>query len=150
MDSHSHKSDNRERLCSRMDRFLEFINSGDESIGQEVISESAEFHVPFGGPPLRGLAGYMQILGMMRSAYPDIQWALHEAVVEDDKVVARFGISGTHRGVFLGFPPSGRQIRSQALNIYRFVDGKIVEERGLPDIFGILVQIGAVSVPGPE
>lgn len=134
-----------------MDRFLEFINSGHESIGQEIVSETAEFHVPLGGPPLQGLVGYMQILGMMRGAYPDIQWSLEESIVEDDKVVARFSISGTHRGTFLGFPASGKQIRSQALNIYRFDgDGKIIEERGLPDIFGMLVQIGAIALPAPE
>lgn len=36
-----------------------------------------------------------------------------------------------------------------ALNIYRFEDGKIVEELGQPDIFGLMVQIGAIPVPGP-
>jgi hypothetical protein len=52
-------------------RFTEFINSGDISIGQEVISESAVFHVPF-GESLKGLDGYLQILGMMCGAFPDI------------------------------------------------------------------------------
>ncbi|EJT73831.1 hypothetical protein GGTG_07686 [Gaeumannomyces tritici R3-111a-1] len=140
---------NREHLCARMDRFLEFINSGDETIGKEVVSESAEFHVPFGGPPLKGLGGYMQILGMMRGAYPDIQWSLQETIVEGDKIVARFAISGTHQGNFLGTPATGKQINAQAFNIYRFANGKIVEERGLPDIFDMLAQIGAIAIPGP-
>lgn len=133
-----------------MTRFLEFINSGDEIIGKEVVSESAVFHVPFGSEPLKGLAGYMQILGMMRSAYPDIQWSLQETVVENDTVVARFQISGTHQGNFLGFPATGKQVRSQAMNVYRFADGKIIEERGLPDIFGMLIQSGAIGLPSLE
>ncbi|KAJ1333146.1 ester cyclase [Microdochium nivale] len=142
-------SSHREYLSGRMDRFLEFINSGDESIAREVVSESAEFHVPFGGPPLSGIAGYMEILGMMRSAYPDIRWSLEETIIEGDKVFARFTISGTHQGDFLGTPATGKQISSQAFNIYKFADGKIVAERGLPDIFGMMAQIGAIAIPGP-
>ncbi|RGP71548.1 hypothetical protein FSPOR_3254 [Fusarium sporotrichioides] len=149
MASSNETPSNPKDLRDKMARFIEFINKGDESIGKEVVSESAVFHVPFGGEPLKGLGGYMQILGMMRSAYPDIQWSLEETVVEKDTVVARFHISGTHQGEFFGFPASGKQVRSQAMNIYRFSDGKIVEEYGLPDIFGMLVQIGAIAVPGP-
>ncbi|KAK1985846.1 hypothetical protein LZ30DRAFT_340259 [Colletotrichum cereale] len=147
MEMSKDSSSNRERLLERMTRFLDFINSGDETIGKELVSESAVFHVPFGGEPLKGLAGYMQILGMMRSAYPDIQWSLQETVVENDTVVARFNISGTHQGNFLGFPASGKHVRSQAINFYRFADGMIVEERGLPDIFGMMAQIGAIALP---
>ncbi|KAH7376092.1 hypothetical protein B0T11DRAFT_271580 [Plectosphaerella cucumerina] len=139
-----------EVLRSRLARFLEFINSGDETIGSEVVSDSAVFHVPFGPGALQGLAGYMQILGMMRGAYPDIQWSLEETVVEGQLVVARFSITGTHLGDFFGHKATGRPIRSQAMNLYKFSDGKIVEERGLPDMFGMMVQIGAIEPPAPK
>jgi hypothetical protein len=33
------------------------------------------------------------------------------------------------------------------VNIYRFAAGMIVEETGLPDLFGIMLQIGAVNPP---
>jgi steroid delta-isomerase-like uncharacterized protein len=128
-----------------MRRFVEFINSGDQTIGQEVVSEAAVFHVPFTDTPLEGLSGYMQILGMMRSAYPDIQWTLNDTVIEDDRVVAQFTLRGTHEGEFFGVPASGKKIQARAMNIYRFADGMIIEETGLPDLFGIMLQIGAVS-----
>ena len=150
MDRLNEPPSNPQLLRDRMARFVDFINSGDETMGKEVVSESAAFHVPFGSEPLKGISGYMQILGMMRTAYPDIQWSLEETVVEKDTVVARFHISGTHQGDFFGFPASGKQVRAHALNIYRFTDGKIVEERGIPDIFGMLVQIGAIAVPVSE
>jgi steroid delta-isomerase-like uncharacterized protein len=132
-------------LRQRMRRFVEFINSGDQTIGQEVVSEAAVFHVPFTDTPLEGLSGYMQILGMMRSAYPDIQWTLNDTVIEDDRVVAQFTLRGTHEGEFFGVPASGKKIQARAMNIYRFADGMIIEETGLPDLFGIMLQIGAVS-----
>lgn len=140
----------RQELRERLARFLDFINSGDETKGSELIAQSAKFHVPFGKEPLEGLAGYMQILGMMRSAFPDIQWQLEETVVEKDVVAARFTITGTHAGDFLGFKATEKPIRSQAINIYRFSDGKVVDECGLPDMFGIMVQIGAIALPGPQ
>jgi steroid delta-isomerase-like uncharacterized protein len=136
-------------LLPNLHRFTEFINSGDINIGREVISESAVFHVPFGGEPLSGLDGYLQILGMMRGAFPDIQWTLQETVCEGDKIVARFETRGTQQGPFLGFPASGKAICMTAINIYRFVDGKIVEERGQPDLFGLMIQIGAIPGPSP-
>jgi steroid delta-isomerase-like uncharacterized protein len=135
-------------LLQRMHRFVEFINSGDETIGKEVVSETAVFHVPFSDTPLQGLPGYMQILGLMRSAYPDIQWVLDDTVIENDRVVAQFTLHGTHEGEFFGVPASGKKIHARAMNIYRFANGMIVEETGLPDLFGIMLQIGAIKPPG--
>lgn len=136
-------------LLPHLTRFTEFINSGDVAIGKEVISPNATFHVPFGGPPLQGLDGYLQILGMMRSAFPDIQWTIKETIAEGDKIVCRFETRGTHNGPFMGVAPTGKSICMTALNIYRFENGQIVEELGQPDIFGLMVQIGAIPVPGP-
>lgn len=134
-------------LLQRMHQFVEFINSGDETLGKEVVSETAVFHVPFSDNPLQGLPGYMQILGLMRSAFPDIQWTLDDTVIENDRVVAQFTLRGTHEGEFFGVPASGKKIHARAMNIYRFADGMIVEETGLPDLFGIMLQIGAINPP---
>lgn len=68
-------------------------------------------------------------------------------MAEADKVAARFIMRGTHQGMFFGVPPSGKRIAVQAMNIYRFSDGKFVEERGQPDMLGLLQQIGAVPSP---
>jgi predicted ester cyclase len=46
--------------------------------------------------------------------------------------------------MFFGVPPTGKTITVQAMNIYRLSDGKFVEERGQPDMLGLLQQIGAV------
>src|SRR5580765_2239182 len=113
-----------------MRRFLEFINTASEKLAQELVSPDAIFHVPGRPEPLRGPAGYLTIIGMMRAGFPDIQWALEEMVAEGDKVAARFTMRGTHRGTFLGFPPTGKAIAVQAMNIYRLKGGQFVEEHG--------------------
>jgi predicted ester cyclase len=45
---------------------------------------------------------------MWREAFPDLRVQLEDAVAEGDKVVARFTTTGTHRGAFMGLPPTGR------------------------------------------
>jgi len=131
-------------LRDTMHRFVEFINSGDDSIGREVISADAVFLTPFSPEPFRGLEGYLQILAIMRSAFPDVQWSLDRLVVEGDEVAARFEFRGTHGGDFLGIPPTGKQVAVSASNFYRFADGLIVDEVGQPDLLGVLAQIGAL------
>ncbi|MFC5521078.1 ester cyclase [Polaromonas jejuensis] len=127
-----------------MHRFVEFINTANEKLAEELISIDAIFHVPGQPEPMRGPVGYLTIIGMMRAGFPDIQWVLDELVVEGEKVAARFTMRGTHQGTFFGVPPSGRKIVVQAMNFYRLSDGKFVEEHGQPDMLGLLQQIGAV------
>ena len=127
-----------------MIRFTEFINTASETLAAELISPDAIFHVPGRPEPMRGPAGYLAIIQMMRGGFPDIQWTLEEMVAEGDKVAARFTMRGTHRGTFFGVPPTGKTIAVQAMNIYRLSGGQLVEEHGQPDMLGLLQQLGAV------
>ena len=130
-----------------MSRFVEFINTASENLSQELISPDAIFHVPGYAEPMRGPSGYLAIIGMMRSGFPDIQWTLEETIAEDDKIAARFTMRGTHQGPFFGVPPTGKTIQVQAMNFYRLSGGQFVEERGQPDLLGLLQQIGAAPTP---
>lgn len=131
-----------------MRRFVEFINTSSEKLAEELIAPDAVFHIPGRPEPMRGPAGYLAIIEMMRSGFPDIRWTLEEMIVEDDKVAARFTMRGTHQGSFFGVPPTGKTIEVQAMNFYRLSGGQFVEERGQPDLLGLLMQIGAVPPPG--
>jgi steroid delta-isomerase-like uncharacterized protein len=131
----------------QMSRFVEFINTASEELARELISPEALFYVPGQPEPMRGPAGYLAIIGMMRSGFPDIQWTLEDMVAEGDKVAARFMMRGTHQGAFFGVPPTGRSIKVQVLNFYRFSNGQIIEEYGQPDMLGLLQQLGAIPEP---
>ena len=47
-----------------------------------------------------------------RSSFPDFRMEIVQFVAEDDKVVGHFKCSGTHRGDWLGFPPTGRRFEN--------------------------------------
>jgi steroid delta-isomerase-like uncharacterized protein len=132
------------RLAMR--RFTEFINTADQNLGEQLIAEDAQFWVPGRPESMRGLAGYMNVLGMMRSGFSDVQWSLEETIAEGDRIAARFTMRGTHDGTFFGVPATGRKIEVRAMNFYRLAGGKFVEEYGQPDLLGLLQQIGAVPV----
>jgi hypothetical protein len=53
-----------------MRRFVEFINTASEKLAAELISPDAIFHVPGRSEPMRGPAGYLAIIGMMRGGFP--------------------------------------------------------------------------------
>ena len=127
-----------------MNRFVEFINTANEKLGSEIISKEAKFYVPGQPEPMHGPSGYLAIIGMMRSGFSDIQWSLEDSVIEENKVAARFIMTGTHNGTFFGVPSTGKTIKVQAINFYRFSNGQIVEEHGQPDMLGLLQQIGAM------
>ncbi|TMI84892.1 MAG: ester cyclase [Bacteroidetes bacterium] len=127
-----------------MNRFVKFINTADEKLASEIISPNAIFYVPGNPEPMRGVAGYLAIVGMMRSGFPDIQWTLDDAVIDGDKVAARYTMRGTHKGQFFGVLPTGKTIQVQSMAFYRLSDGQFVEEHGLPDMLSLLQQIGAI------
>jgi len=67
-------------------------------------------------------------------------------IAEGEKVAARFTMRGTHQGTFFGVPATGKKIAVSAMNFYRLSGGQFVEERGQPDLLGLLQQIGAVPM----
>jgi len=125
-------------------QFVQFINTADEKLAQQLISPVAKFYVPGQSEPLQGPKGYLMIIAMMRSGFPNIQWAIEDMITENDKVAVRFTMRGTHQGTFFGVPATDRKIVVQAMNFYRLVDDQIIEEFGQPDMLGLLTQIGAV------
>lgn len=127
-----------------MRRFVQFINTADEKLGEELIAPNAEFYVPFQSEPLIGPSGWLKAVEVMRGGFPDVQRTLEELVVEGEKVAARYTMRGTHEGTFFGVPATGKQIAIQTMNFYAIADGKIVGERGQPDLLGLMQQIGAV------
>jgi steroid delta-isomerase-like uncharacterized protein len=85
-----------------------------------------------------------QFLASMLVAFPDIRFTIEDLVAEGDKVVTRWSCTGTHRGEFMGLAPTGKQLTPSALDIFRIVEGKVVEERVEFDTLRFFQQLGAL------
>lgn len=70
-------------------------------------------------------------------------------IAEDDKVVLRMIVTGTHNGEgeFLGFTPSGTRLEVETIDIIRFEDGMMVEHWGRTDTMGMIEQLGEQLTP---
>ena len=98
------------------------------------------------GAPLltRGPTCARKGIGAACAAFPDIRINIDDLFASDDKVVLRWSSHGTHRGELQGIPPTNRPMTMTGIAIYRFADGKIVEEWMNNDTLGMLRQLGLV------
>jgi steroid delta-isomerase-like uncharacterized protein len=83
-----------------------------------------------------------QYYAASRAAFPDQRneiRALHHA---DDAVIVEFDLMGTHRGTFLGAPPTGRTFTCRMAAVFVFEGDHIVCERVYFDAATILRQLG--------
>lgn len=105
----------------------------------------------YGGPlgTAKGIQAYEHVLGILFGAFPDLTLEPLDTVAEDDRVVVRFAIAGTHLGEFQGIAPTARRISCEGTNTYRIEGNRIVEEWWQADMLGILQQIEAVPTTIP-
>jgi steroid delta-isomerase-like uncharacterized protein len=98
---------------------------------------------------LPGLApskqGVLEFFRMYLAAFPDLRMVPEDVIASGDKVVARVKASGTHKGEFMGMPPTGKRIDVQMVDIIRFgADGRAHEHWGVFDQFAMMQQLGAI------
>jgi steroid delta-isomerase-like uncharacterized protein len=84
----------------------------------------------------------VQVIGMIRSAIPDLRRSVEAQFCEGDTVVTRFTDSGTHRGDLLGVPASGKPVSVSGINVEVVREGKITDLWHVEDLFGLMAQIG--------
>lgn len=126
----------------------EIFNRGNISRADELLSPDfvEREELPPGIP--RDREGVKQLTIMMRSAFPDFKATIDDIVAEGDKVVVRQTWSGTHKGEFMGIPPTGKSVSFGVIDIIRIAGGKFVEHWGVMDSMGMMQQLGATPTPG--
>ena len=82
------------------------------------------------------------------AAVPDARYTVEDMIAEGDRVVSRFTMTGTQTGEMQGIPPTGKQCKVAGIDIFRVVDGKIVEHWDAVDQLGMLQQLGVIPAPG--
>jgi predicted ester cyclase len=128
-------------------RIFEVFNTGNMALADAVIAADVVDHQP---PPgiEQGLAGFKQLIGMLRAGFPDLQVTIEDVIAEGDKVTVRSIIHGTHQGDFMGIAPTGKPVKFQAIDVLRLAGGKAVEHWGNQDDLGMLQQLGVIPTLG--
>jgi predicted ester cyclase len=122
------------------------FNEHNPDLAVEYVSPDVKWH----GGTLGMVEGAQNLVGLLRGfigALPDLNAQEQDTVAQGDTVAARFVVEATHKGELLGIAPTGRRVRWDAVDVYRLVDGRIVEEWAADDLTAILHQVGAYSPP---
>jgi predicted ester cyclase len=129
----------------------EVINEGRLDLADRLITVDRPDHQEMGLPAemTKGYEGFRTVIGMFRAAFPDLRFTSQYMMGEGDLVLSYNLIEGTHKGVFMGIPATGKRFRATAADVCRFnEEGKISEHWGVFDMFGLMVQLGVVPAPG--
>ena len=100
---------------------------------------------PPGMPP--SLDGMKQSMKHDYLALPDMQVRLEDMLAEGDKIACRWTATATHKGEFMGMPPTNKQLTITGVHIDRIAGGKIVETWNYSDMMGLMQQLG-MKPPG--
>lgn len=122
---------------------IQKFNAGDLAGYLEIYDESLVLH---GYPPQLSpdFEGVKQFYDMLFVAFPDARVDFEDLVSEGDEVACRYTFRASHRGEFMGVPPSGNRVTMSGITILRFANGKCVERWQNADMLSLMQQIGAI------
>jgi steroid delta-isomerase-like uncharacterized protein len=123
--------------------FEEVWNNGRSEVIDEMFAPDGVAHGL--GDDRRGPEGFKLFHASFRQAFPNVRVEVEDVIAEGDKVAYRLTATGTHSGDGLGFAPTGRPVRFEAMGFARIVDGKIVEGWNVLDQLGMMTQLGAIA-----
>ncbi len=123
--------------------YEELFNKGNLSVADELITPDFVSHA-LGERGAGGPEGVKQFVTRVRTGFPNFNVTIEDQLADDDKVVTRFRMSGTHNGQWMGAAPTGKQVTTGGIWIHRIAEGKIVERWGHVDRLGMAQQMGVI------
>jgi predicted ester cyclase len=104
-----------------------------------------------------GRAGMQKVFEMLFATFADFRYRIIEATAEDDRVVCKVTMTGTHRGaptlpqafggMLNGVPPTGAPVTVLQFHSFRIRGGEIAEHAAVRDDLGMLKQLGLLAEP---
>jgi steroid delta-isomerase-like uncharacterized protein len=128
-------------------RFCDAMNTGDPQLMSAAIDEFVQPDAIIRTPlPIEasGAQVLKEVFGRLHRVYADLRVTIEDLIAEGDKVVSRQSVTGTHRGDYMGLPPTGKSVTYNEIFVFRFADGRISETWGVVDVFSQMRQLGAI------
>lgn len=125
------------------------IDRVEEYVSEDVINHNVLSDSDVSSGDARGLAAFRRHAESIPRAFPDVRFDIQDEIAEEDRVMVRLVLSGTHEGPFMGIEPTGTAITMSGIVVYRFQDGRIVERWSEGNTLGLLQQLGVNELPAP-
>jgi steroid delta-isomerase-like uncharacterized protein len=91
---------------------------------------------------LRGHKGLREMLETYWRAFPDLEFAVTDMVIERSRVATAWVAAGTHQGTIMNIPPTGHKVEVRGVSIIDIEDGLIVRGQYIWDLAGMLRHMG--------
>jgi predicted ester cyclase len=122
------------------------FNRGDLSVLDEVLDpDFVEHEVIAPGIP-HNREAVRAIIQSLRTGFPDLRLTIETLDVIKDRVWVRMRANGTHRGPFMGSPPTGRRMSVNVLDLVLFKGNRIKAHWGIPDNLSAMEQLGLLPI----
>jgi predicted ester cyclase len=118
----------------------EVLNGGNFEVATQLLDPVVVSHSPLPGQQ-PGATEFVAALTAMRKAFPDLHAVATHVVAEGDLVAARFQVTATHAGDFVGIPATGRKIHYEEFVMVRFAGGRIIEHWAIADGLALMQQL---------
>ena len=92
-----------------------------------------------------GPEGLKQLMNMAFKGFPDFHETIEDIIAEGDKVWARITFTGTNTGEFMGIAPTGKKVTTEMVDIFRVVNGKLVEYRDISNNLDFFEKLGVIE-----
>ena len=128
--------------------YEEVWNKRNLEVAKELISPSHAMQLidlPDSGI---GPEAYARNVVQYVRAFPDLKFTVLDMVAENDKVVALWNISGTHKGEFRGLAATGKKISVDGITISQLASGKIIDSYVSLDLWSMMQQLGVIPATG--
>ena len=121
-------------------RFIEAYNNRNLDVFDEILAPDYFDYTSKVGPE-----GLKQLMNMAFKGFPDFHETIEDIIAEGDKVWVRITFSGTHKGEFMGIAPTGKKVTTEMVDIFRIVNGKLVEYRDVNNNLDFFKKLGVLE-----
>ena len=121
-------------------------NSNWEKAWDELVSPNIVHHFCSWAEPIRGIEANKEFEASLFQGFSDIQQTIEDIIAQDDKVMYRSTLKGTHTGIFMGLPPTGKIVTvNGGFNLLRISEGKILEWWYEVNLLEVMKQMEAIA-----
>jgi len=111
----------------------------------EFVKYVPDDQIDHAAPPdmQKGKENLRKVLSMLFTAFPDLKYEVENFATNGDIAMAQGNLSGTHKGDFMGIPPTNKPFSVKDVDIVRFNEqGLSAEHWAVQDMRAIFNQLG--------
>jgi hypothetical protein len=114
-------------------QFVQFLNTADENLAQQLISPNAQFYISNSTEVFEGPIGYLKIIEEIQSHFHNVRWEIDDITIVKDNYCLRFLINTM----------DNKSNQMYVTNTYHLANNQIIE--GYDNTLDILYQKGISS-----